>query len=232
MTWSMWSVNRQSAVAPGLHADRHLRSRPMLEPERARPYQDAMNDVPETPTGEPALHAALILRVARQQDRSAFADLFGHYGPRVKSYLVRLGANRATAEDLLQEVMLAVWRRADTYDPRQASVATWIFTIARNKRIDALRRERRPELDPSDPMLSPEPAPDPAEEVDAGQWEIHIAAAIREMPREQAEMVRLAYFDDLSHSDIAEKLGLPLGTVKSRLRLALARLRTKFADRA
>ena len=176
-------------------------------------------------------HVALILRVARQQDRGAFASLFGHYGPRVKSYLIRLGANRSAAEDLLQDVMLAVWRRANTYDPHQATVGTWIFTIARNKRIDALRRERRPELDPTDPVFAPEPAPEPDREVDAAQWEVHIATAIAAMPREQAEMVRLAYFDDLSHSDIAGKLGLPLGTVKSRLRLALARLRAKFADR-
>ncbi|MBM3521431.1 MAG: sigma-70 family RNA polymerase sigma factor [Alphaproteobacteria bacterium] len=183
------------------------------------------------PTGRDG-HVTLILRVARQQDRGAFAILFGHYGPRVKSYLIRLGASRATAEDLLQDVMLAVWRRADTYDPVQASVSTWIFTIARNKRIDTLRRERRPELDPTDPALAPKPEPEPDRAVDAAQWETHIAGAIAEMPREQAEMIRLAYFDDLSHSDIAVRLGLPLGTVKSRIRLALARLRTKFADRA
>ncbi|MBL8699362.1 MAG: sigma-70 family RNA polymerase sigma factor [Alphaproteobacteria bacterium] len=196
-----------------------------------------MEDRSDTPdpallrTGDQNEHVALILRVARHQDRGAFASLFGHYGPRVKSYLVRLGAPRATAEDLLQDVMLAVWRRAETYDPRQATVGTWIFTIARNKRIDALRRERRPDFDPMDPAFAPEPAPEPDREVDAAQWEVHIATAIAEMPREQAEMVRLAYFDDLSHSDIAGRLGLPLGTVKSRLRLALARLRTKFADR-
>lgn len=183
------------------------------------------------PTGRDE-HVVLLLRVARHRDRDAFAGLFGHYGPRVKSYLIRLGASRASAEDLLQEVMLAVWRRAETYDPHQASVSTWIFTIARNKRIDTLRRERRPELDPTDPAFAPEPEPDPDRAVDAAQWEIHIAGAIAEMPREQAEMIRLAYFDDLSHSDIAARLGLPLGTVKSRIRLALARLRTKFADRA
>ena len=178
-----------------------------------------------------AEHGALLLLVARQQDRGAFAMLFGHYGPRVKSYLVRLGADAASAEDLMQEVMLVVWRRASTYDPQQAAVSTWIFTIARNKRIDALRRERRPDFDPADPGFVPDPTPGPDHEAAAAQWEGHIATAIASMPPEQAEMIRLAYFDDLSHSDIAARLGVPLGTVKSRLRLAMSRLRIRFADK-
>jgi RNA polymerase sigma-70 factor (ECF subfamily) len=176
-------------------------------------------------------HAALLLRVARDQDRAAFGTLFGHFGPRVKSYLIKLGVDSATAEDLMQDVMLAVWRRATTYDPQQAGVATWIFTIARNKRIDALRRGPRPDFDPMDPALVPEPPAPPDHEASAAQWEIAIAEAVAAMPREQAEIIRLAYFEDISHSDISEKLGLPLGTVKSRLRLAMARLRTKFADK-
>jgi RNA polymerase sigma-70 factor (ECF subfamily) len=175
--------------------------------------------------------AALLMRVARDQDRGAFAGLFGHFGPRVKSYLMKLGADPSTAEDLMQEVMLAVWRRASTYDPAQAGVSTWVFTIARNKRIDALRRGPRPDFDPTDPALVPEPPPAPDHEASAAQWEVAIADAVATMPREQAEIIRLAYFEDISHSDISEKLGLPLGTVKSRLRLAMARLRSRFADK-
>jgi RNA polymerase sigma-70 factor (ECF subfamily) len=163
-------------------------------------------------------HAALMLRVAREQDRSAFAELFGHFGPRVKSYLMRLGSDSSGAEDLLQEVMLAVWRRAATYDPSQAGVATWIFTIARNKRIDALRRVPRGGLDPNDPALQPEPPPSPDHEAEAVRWE--------------GAILRLAYYEDISHSDIAARIGVPLGTVKSRLRLAMARLRTRFAEQA
>jgi RNA polymerase sigma-70 factor (ECF subfamily) len=177
-------------------------------------------------------HAALMLRVAREQDRSAFAELFGHFGPRVKSYLMRLGSDASGAEDLLQEVMLAVWRRAATYDPAQAGVATWIFTIARNKRIDALRRVPRGALDPNDPALQPEPPPSPDHEAEAVRWEGAIADAVAAMPREQAEILRLAYYEDISHSDIAARIGVPLGTVKSRLRLAMARLRTRFAEQA
>ncbi len=193
------------------------------------------NKVGETQPSNPEVSvfdaAALLLRVARDQDRGAFVGLFGHFGPRVKSYLMKLGADPSTAEDLMQEVMLAVWRRASTYDPAQAGVATWVFTIARNKRIDALRRGPRPDFDPTDPALIPEPPPAPDHEASAAQWEIAIAEAVADMPREQAEIIRLAYFEDISHSDISEKLGLPLGTVKSRLRLAMARLRSRFADK-
>ena len=95
--------------------------------------------------------AELVAAVAERQDRAAFAALFGHFAPRLKAYIRRLGTEDARAEELAQEVMLIVWRRAVLYDPAQASVSTWIFTIARNRRIDDLRRERRPEIDPDDP---------------------------------------------------------------------------------
>jgi RNA polymerase sigma-70 factor (ECF subfamily) len=171
---------------------------------------------------------AALAAVARHADRGAFARLFRHFAPRVKAYLLRLGADEAAAEDLMQEVMLTVWRRAPTYDPSLAGVSTWIFTIARNRRIDALRRNGRPAGELDDPSLRPEPPTTPDDFAAAQQWEEKIAAAIEELPREQAEMLRLAYFDDRSHSDIATALNLPLGTVKSRLRLAIARLRSIF----
>lgn len=177
-----------------------------------------------------AAFVAAIEAVARRRDRAAFAQLFGHFAPRVKAYLMRLGSDAASAEDLMQDVMLTVWRRADSYDPAQAGVGTWIFTIARNRRIDALRRERRPALDAEDPALRPEP-PAPADQVTAAQqWEERLGAALRELPPEQGEMVRLAYYEDRSHSDIAQRLNIPLGTVKSRLRLAVARLRSRFDE--
>jgi len=172
--------------------------------------------------------AADLIAVARQADRQAFARLFRHFGPRVKGYLLRLGADDAAAEDLMQEVMLTVWRRAPTYDPRIAGVSTWVFTIARNRRIDALRRAPRLPDDIDDPALRPATAPAPDAVAAAQQWEQKMAAAITALPAEQAEMLRLAYFDDRSHSDIAAALNIPLGTVKSRLRLAIARLRAVF----
>jgi RNA polymerase sigma-70 factor (ECF subfamily) len=150
----------------------------------------------------------------------------------VKAYLLRLGADGASAEDLMQEIMLSVWRHAGRYDPAQAAVSTWIFTIARNRRIDALRRARRPDIAPDDPTLVPDPPAQADQQVEAGQWQRRLSAAIGDLPQEQSEMLRLAYFDDQSHSDIAATLKLPLGTVKSRLRLAIGRLRAKLSDRS
>lgn len=170
--------------------------------------------------------------VAVDRDRAAFAEVFRHFAPRVKAYLMRLGADPALAEELMQEAMIMVWRRADSFDPNQASVGTWIFTIARNKRIDALRREGRPSIDPTDPTLVPAP-PESAEARIAGaEAAIRVRRALDELPAEQAELVRMAYFDDQPHSAIAARTRLPLGTVKSRLRLALQRLRRLLADLA
>jgi RNA polymerase sigma factor (sigma-70 family) len=172
----------------------------------------------------------LIATVARDRDRSAFVALFDHFAPRVKAYMRRLGADDTTAEDLVQEVMLTVWHRAHLYDRRQAALSTWIFTIARNKRIDVLRREQRPSFDHDE--ASPEPeADDRVEEtVAAAEMADRLREAVALLPAEQADLLRICYFEDKSHRTIAEELGLPLGTVKSRLRLALAKLRLTLTE--
>jgi RNA polymerase sigma factor (sigma-70 family) len=172
-----------------------------------------------------AAWAELVERIAASGDRQAFAALFQHFAPRVKSYLMRLGAPSANAEELTQEAMIMVWRKAASFDRAQSSVPTWLFTIARNKRIDAIRRERRPEIDPSDPALVPDPEPPPDAALDAGQRDARLKAAIATLPAEQADLLRLAFYEDKSHGDIAAERGIPLGTVKSRLRLAFGRLR-------
>ncbi|MEM7223207.1 MAG: sigma-70 family RNA polymerase sigma factor [Pseudomonadota bacterium] len=186
---------------------------------------------PPQPSRDESSPAALLAAVAARADKVAFARLYDHFGPRVLSYLRRLGSDQAIAEDLTQEVMLTVWRRAATFDPSKAAISTWIFTIARNRRIDALRKERRPELDPSDPALVGEPPEMADHKVAADEEAIQLRAVIDELPEEQAELLRLAFFQDKSHAAIAEQLALPLGTVKSRLRLAMAKLRTKMQDR-
>ena len=198
--------------------------------DRAMPpgLSDGRPDAPAA--GE--THVDAVLAIARHGDRAAFARLFEFFAPRVKAYLMRLGADDGAAEDLMQDVMLTVWRRAPTYDPALAGVSTWIFTIARNRRIDALRRGRRPPMDMLEPELRPEAPAAPDSTVAAQQWERRIAAAIATLPPEQSQMLRLAYFEDRSHSDIAEALKLPLGTVKSRLRLAIGRLRSIFKSEA
>lgn len=178
-----------------------------------------------TPTPE-----QLLLAVAQGRDRVAFTELFRHFAPRLKAYLMRLGAEAGAAEELAQEAMIMVWRRAETFDPAQASVGTWIFRIARNKRIDALRRERRPEFDPADPCLQPDPAPAADGQLERGQSDERVRQALRTLPPEQAEVVRMAYFEDKAHGTIAEETELPLGTVKSRLRLAMGRLRKALRE--
>src|ERR1051326_4167081 len=175
---------------------------------------------------------ALLIAVSAARDRSAFEALFRHFAPRIKAYLQRLGAGGAAAEDLAQEAMLSVWRKAQLFDPAKASAATWIFTIARNLRIDALRRDRRPEFDPNDPAFVPEAEP----AADAGMVRADEDSRLREaitlLSPEQAKVVELSFFADKPHSLIAKELGLPLGTVKSRLRLAMTHIRTALGAAA
>lgn len=180
---------------------------------------------------DPASHAALIIAIAERGDRAAFAALFGHFAPRVKTYLRRIGTNSAQAEEMAQEALLLVWRKAAQYDPARAAAATWIFTIARNLRIDSLRRARVaiPDIDPTD---EPPPLPTADALLVADERARRLHDAIADLPAEQAEMLRLAFFEERSHSEIETDLGVPLGTVKSRLRLALAKLRGALKDDA
>ena len=175
---------------------------------------------------------AAVQAVGRARDRAAFQLLFDHFAPRVKGYLMRLGAGNAVAEDLAQEALLVVWRKAALFDPAKASASTWIFTIARNLRIDAIRKERRPELDPFDPSLLPQVERPSDETMDWVRAESRLRIALSGLPREQAEIIELSFLAEKPHSIIASELGLPLGTVKSRIRLAMARLRLALGDGA
>jgi RNA polymerase sigma-70 factor (ECF subfamily) len=168
-----------------------------------------------------------VLRIRDARDESAFAELFDHFAPRVKSFLMRSGAPEPVAEDCSQEVMATLWRKAHLFDPSRASVSTWVYTIARNRRIDVIRRERRPE--PEELPWGPEHEPEPADVVALQQESERLARAIAELPEAQRDLIRRAYFGDLSHSEIAAETGLPLGTIKSRIRLALERLRRSMS---
>ncbi len=174
----------------------------------------------------PEIQAALLHDIATRGDRAAFARLFAYFGPRLRAFLIRGGSDPVQAEELTQDVFLSVWRRADSFDPNQASVATWIFTIARNRRIDVFRRGNRPALDPEDPALVPAPETAPDDWLEAAQQSRRLSAAMKELPEAQASLLRMAFYEDKAHSEIAEETGLPLGTVKSRLRLAIAKMRT------
>jgi len=164
-----------------------------------------------------------IAAIRDTQDEAAFARLFGHFAPRIKAFLMRSGADATLAEECAQEVMATLWQKAHLFDPTRASAATWIFTIARNRRIDALRKQKRPE--PEDLTWGIAPEPDQADVLALQQESDQLSAAIAALPEKQRVLIEKAYFSDLSHSEIAEQTGLPLGTIKSRIRLALDRLR-------
>jgi RNA polymerase sigma-70 factor (ECF subfamily) len=167
--------------------------------------------------------AGLLVQVRDHQDRAAFATLFRHFAPRVKGFLMKSGAGAALAEECAQEVMATLWQKAHLFDPARASVATWVFTIARNKRIDALRKDRRAE--PEELDWGPEPEPDQAEAMEAQEETDRLGRALASLPEKQRALIERAFYGDLSHSEIAAETGLPLGTIKSRIRLALDKLR-------
>ena len=172
----------------------------------------------------------LLVRVGRSKDKSAFAALFAYFAPRIKSFLLRLGTDMSTAEELAQEAMIMVWRRAETFDPAQAGASTWIFTIARNKRIDRLRKDGRPLPDLLDPAMAPEQPETGLDSVNRIQEEDRLRQAMKKLPEEQAKMIFAAYYEEKSHREISDESGLPLGTVKSRIRLALTRLRANLDE--
>lgn len=166
---------------------------------------------------------ALVTRIRDLRDEAAFAELFGYFAPRVKSFLMRGGGDATIAEECTQEVMATLWQKAHLFDPSRASVSTWVFTVARNKKIDHLRKQKRPE--PEDLPWGPEAEPDQADVIALQQESDLLTKAVAELPEKQRFLIEKAYFGDMSHTEIAEITGLPLGTIKSRIRLALDRLR-------
>lgn len=181
-------------------------------------------------TASSGIMADLLQRVAASGDAQAFHDLFQTYAPRVKSYMMRQGADPNTAEELAQETLLTVWRKAALYSGEKGSPTTWIFTIARNLRIDRLRKEVAwQELpDGHDEEASDDTPPDEA--VSERERQERVQTALSSLPADQQEVVTLSYIDGLSHSEIAERLNLPLGTVKSRMRLAYQKIREAVED--
>ena len=169
-------------------------------------------------------HEQLIVAVACNQDREAFARLFDHFAPRLKAWLMKGGANENDAEDFAQETMMTVWRKADLFDERKAKAATWIFTIARNKRLDRLRRDARP-LPVPEITFDMEDVPRPDDILASTQDATRVRAALSKLKPDQIEVLQMAFFIGRPHSEIASVLGLPLGTVKSRIRTAMAKLR-------
>lgn len=192
------------------------------------PAMSAPNPGTAGPAG--ADMSALIRAIAERGDRDAFARLFRHFAPRLKAFLMRGGLPANAAEELAQETMLAVWRKASYFDPARAAASTWIFTIARNLSIDLKRRERHGQTSRAE-MLEEGVDEASGETILMGaEREARVRAALARLSEDQATIVRLSFFQDKPHSQIAQELGIPLGTAKSRVRLALARLRTLLED--
>jgi RNA polymerase sigma-70 factor (ECF subfamily) len=173
---------------------------------------------------------ALIAAIARSGDREAFAELFDMFAPRVKGFLIKGGASAELAEEVAQETLLTVWRKAAQFDPHKASAATWIVTIARNLRIDIARREKRSALREVYEIIDAEGPEQPDAALSGVQREHRVREAMTQLSREQYRVVELAFIEGCSHQDVADRLSIPLGTVKSRLRLALSHLRAKLED--
>jgi RNA polymerase sigma-70 factor (ECF subfamily) len=192
------------------------------------------NEVPAplrpTAAGSGANLDALLTAVGADRDSEAFTVLFDHFVPRVQAQMLRLGLAPFAAADVTQDVMETIWRKAHLFDPRKAAAATWVFHIARNRRIDVKRRSRETICAVEDFFDIPDPANGSDDCVDSSRREACLRTALRSLPQDQLALVKLAFFDGLSHTAIAARLNLPLGTVKSRLRLAFCRLRRALLD--
>ncbi|MGE0285190.1 MAG: sigma-70 family RNA polymerase sigma factor [Bradyrhizobium sp.] len=176
--------------------------------------------------------SGLIAQIALRGDREAFRRLFEFFAPRVKGYLLRTGSSEAEAEEIAQETMIALWRKADRFDPATSGAVAWIYTIARNLRIDAVRRGRRAKRMLQD--IEAEYRPEPVESTETthgrSQEAAHVEVALQRLPVQQSEIIRLSFLEERPHSEIAALLGIPLGTVKSRVRLAINRLKELLDD--
>ncbi len=191
-----------------------------------------MRDIDDAvPAPEPAVGPVQwIGAIGERRDRAAFAALFGFYAPRVKTMLMRMGASAEAAEDFAQETLLTIWRKAAQFDPARASASAWVYAIARNLRVDRLRRDQRAKAFALYESTEAGEPQRPDGSFDIAECEQRVRAAMQELPEEQALVVKLSFFEGLAHGDIAKTLKLPLGTVKSRLRLAMGRLRNLLGD--
>ncbi len=163
--------------------------------------------------------------IGKNQDKLAFNNIFRYFAPRLKSFLVKAGSTDSQAEEVIQEVMIAVWTKSSTYDSSKSSVSTWIYTIARNKRIDKIRKEKRHYLSESDEGLEIPVDSTQEKEIFSAQVSNSLKKYMSNLPEEQSKLLQLSYFYNKTHADISAELKIPLGTVKSRIRLALTKMR-------
>jgi len=185
--------------------------------------------------GDPKAMAAMlsdsIVRIARTRDEASFEVLFRHFAPRLKSYFLRQCSDHSLAEEITQEALVLVWRNAAQFDPSKASASTWIFTIARNLSVDRFRRTRRPTFDPTDPAFIPDGEQSPDYQLERAETDHRVREVMDTLSANEKSVLMLSFYEDCSHGDIAKKLDLPIGTVKSRIRLAFAKVRAALDAR-
>ena len=169
-----------------------------------------------------------MLAVRDRRDRAAFAALFDHFAPRLKAFVMRSGIGAGQAEEIVQDVMLTVWRKADQFDPARAQVSSWLYQITRNRQIDVIRKERRPM--PEELREEPGAESDASQVLAVDQEVGQLKAALARLSADQRTMIEQAYLGELTHLEISTRTGLPLGTIKSRIRLGLDRLRHELKD--
>jgi|TARA_B110000114_G_scaffold185751_1_gene234543 RNA polymerase sigma factor (sigma-70 family) len=168
-------------------------------------------------------------QIAINQDKASFKKIFDYFGPRLKSFLMSSGAEESIAEEVIQETMAIIWTKADYYDPKLASPSTWIYTIARNKKIDILRKSRKAILENIDTAILPPVEPRLEEDVDHDQRFEIVNKYLNDLPKEQLDLLKMNFIEEKSHGEIAEITKIPLGTIKSRIRLAMEKIRDRIA---
>lgn len=171
--------------------------------------------------------SSILMSLGETKDKSLFVQLFKHFAPKIKAYIVRLGLVESTAEELMQETMASVWRKAHMYQKSKAAASTWIFTLARNQSIDWMRKQKYPEYSLDEWYEEADESEDICTDVVVSA---RMQASIGKLPELQAQAIYMSFYEGRSHSEIADRLGIPLGSVKSRIRLASEKLRVMWRD--